>query len=134
MMGAVRMSSERLPAIDAEAFAELVELIGPDNPAMVVEILDTYFEEAAHLVRNIEEAAAAGDEEAMLRPVHSLKSSSASMGAQPLAQICADLEQYLRGDGAVLDVDERVRMILAEHSRAELQLAALRDLYADRNM
>ena len=124
------MSGDPMPAIDADGFALLVEMIGLDMPEIVVEILDTYCEEAAHLVESIVDAAATGNLEEMLRPVHSLKSSSASVGALRLSAICAELEQHLRGFGPEVNVDQHVRQIAEEYARARAELETLRGEYA----
>ena len=120
----------REPAIDADGFASLVEMIGPDSPEVVVEILDTYSEESTHLLESIVDCAAAGDVEEMLRPVHSLKSSSASVGALCLSAICAELEQHLRGFGPEVNVNRHVTRMGEEYTRAEAELATLRSEYA----
>jgi HPt (histidine-containing phosphotransfer) domain-containing protein len=52
-------------------------------------------------------AAEAGDAEALVRPVHSLKSSSANVGASALAEACRSLEADGR-TGVVPDLADRV--------------------------
>ena len=126
------MNNEPKAAIDADGFASLVEMIGEDAPEIVVEILDTYGEESAQLLESVAEFASAGRLEDMLRPVHSLKSSSASMGALRLSQLCADLEEHLRGFGPGVDVDEYAMMIQVEYARVQSELAILRTKYAAR--
>jgi HPt (histidine-containing phosphotransfer) domain-containing protein len=126
------MDREPTPAIDSDGFASLVEMVGPDMPEAVAEILDTYYEEAAHLLESIVGSSAIGDLEEMLRPVHSLKSSSASVGALRLSAICAELEQHLRGFRPKVDVAEHVRQIAGEYARVRVELEALRDEYASK--
>lgn len=118
------------PAVDPAGFASLVEMIGPDMPEVVVDILDTYREEAVELLAVIVPAASANDKERMLRPVHSLKSSSASVGALLLSQLCADLERHVRGYGPPLDVANQVAAIEAEFQRVDAELEVLRDEFA----
>ena len=93
------MSEERgekgRPAIDPAGFAALVEMIGPDMPEVVVDIVDTYQEEALALLGEIVPAAANNDAERMVRPVHSLKSSSGSVGADAIATLRRS-ESHLR--------------------------------------
>ncbi len=114
------------PAIDPDGFAALVEMIGPDMPEVVVDIVDTYQQEALALLEEIEPAAADNDTERMVRPVHSLKSSSGSVGAQTLSQLCADLESYLRGFGPPMDIARQVSAIREEFQRVTAELAVLR--------
>lgn len=119
-------NEENRPAIDPEGFRALVEMIGPEMPEVVVDILDTYRQEAAELLAVIVPAAAAADAERMLRPVHSLKSSSASVGASILSALCAALEQHLRGYGPPLDMPAQVAAIEAEYQRVDAALELLR--------
>ena len=125
------MSEERgetgRPAIDPAGFAALVEMIGPDMPEVVVDIVDTYQEEALALLGEIVPAAANNDAERMVRPVHSLKSSSGSVGAQTLSQLCADLESHLRGFGPPMDIAAQVAAIREEFERVSAELAVLRE-------
>jgi HPt (histidine-containing phosphotransfer) domain-containing protein len=48
------------------------------------------------LLGQLEQARAAGDITAMRHVAHTLKSSSASVGALELSRICADIERRLR--------------------------------------
>lgn len=119
-------NEQNLPAIDPDGFRSLVEMIGPDMPEVVVDILDTYRQEAAELLDVIVPAAAAADGDRMLRPVHSLKSSSASVGALALSELCAALEQHLRGYGPSVNIPEQVAAIEAEFQRVDAALDTLR--------
>ena len=51
---------------------------------------------ANSLLTELEAAAKRGDVEAMIRPVHSLKSSSANVGAVHLSALARDVEQHSR--------------------------------------
>lgn len=113
--------------ISVAEFQALIEMVGEDTPEVVVDLLDTYLEESVELVRVI--ASAAHDRDTLLRPAHSLKSSSASIGAMNLSRLCADMEAYARGSMPDLDAAqhaieivqefERVR-VAVEHEKAEL--------------
>lgn len=124
-------SEQERPAIDPEGFRSLVEMIGPDMPEVVVDILDTYRQEAAELLDVIVPAAAAADDGRMLRPVHSLKSSSASVGALALSELCAALEERLRGYGSPLNIPAQVAAIEAEFRRVDAALDVLRQDFAE---
>ena len=60
------------PPISDTAFASLVEMIGPDMPEVVIDLLDTYLDESATLICRIQDALAHGNETEILRPAHSL--------------------------------------------------------------
>lgn len=117
------MRSDQEPAISAPDFAVLVEMVGPDVPDVLIDLLDTYLEESANLVGMLQTAKTRGSEAEMLRPAHSLKSSSASVGAMRLSALCAALEDYLRG-GQALDVDAQVDHIQTELERVQVALEA----------
>jgi HPt (histidine-containing phosphotransfer) domain-containing protein len=55
-----------------------------------------YLQEAARALDTIDSAAAAGDSKTLLRVVHTLKSSSASVGALGLAMLSEQHETLLR--------------------------------------
>ena len=114
------------PAISHEVFEALAEMIGLDMPEVLIDIVDTYLEESATLVEAVQTAHAQNRRDEMLRPVHSLKSSSASLGAMHLSQLCAHLEDHLRGYGEPLDVDAQVTQIVREQERAQAALRAER--------
>lgn len=92
--------------IDPEAFARLSEITG-DDPAFLAELVDTYLEDGAAQVAALRAAASAADQAALVRPAHTLKSSSASIGALELAERCRTLEADAR-DGTVADMATRV--------------------------
>ena len=72
-------------AIDPAAFAHLREITG-DDLVFLDELVDTYLEDAAVQLEAMRLAASTDDAEAMIRPAHSLKSSSANVGATGLTE------------------------------------------------
>jgi HPt (histidine-containing phosphotransfer) domain-containing protein len=108
------------PAIDPAAFARLVEITGGDLEFMG-ELIDTYVDDADGQLAALRTAAAAGDAAAMLRPAHTLKSSSANIGAMHLAEHCRTIEADAR-TGHVPDAVARVDAV------AEALAAATADL------
>ena len=112
-----------LPAISEAEYASLVEMVGAEMPEILVDLLDTYLEESAGLVRDIHDGTATGDLESVLRPAHSLKSSSASIGAMQLSKLCSDLETHLRGSLPGLDVPSQSQKIVSEFERVKSALA-----------
>ena len=107
--------------LDAAVFAHLVEITGNDL-AFIDELIQTYVEDAVIQIRAMREAAAAADPEAMVRPAHSLKSSSANVGAMALAEACRRLEADGRA-GRVPDASERVDACEEAFAAARVALA-----------
>jgi len=78
--------------LDPAKLAELHELMGEELPRLVEQFLDS----APQLLAALGDAAREGDLDAMVPPAHSLKSSSANLGAQRLSRLAARLEQAAR--------------------------------------
>jgi HPt (histidine-containing phosphotransfer) domain-containing protein len=111
------------PAIDAEAFARLLEITGGD-PEFLAELVDTYLQDGAAQVEALRVAATSGDIEGVVRPAHTLKSSSASVGAMPLAELCRTLEADARS-GHVPDLAARVAAVADAFTAASAALQAV---------
>jgi HPt (histidine-containing phosphotransfer) domain-containing protein len=118
------------PALSESEFQALVEMVGPDSPEVLVDLLDTYIDESSGLVAAIESALGSGELQSALRPAHSLKSSSASIGALTLSRLCADLEAHLRGGMPGLNVPEQVLKITDEFARVSDALLVERAKFA----
>lgn len=89
------------PVLDAAAMAELRALDPEGKAQLVKRVLATYQGSLARLTDQLVQARAAGAWDQVSRVAHTLKSSSASVGALTLAGVCADIERLLRaGDSA----------------------------------
>ena len=83
-----------------------------------------YLKSAPDLIRRMEEAVSRGDAEGAHLAAHSLKSSSAFLGASHLSTLCREVEDVWRSrdlDGAA----QRVARIQAEFAGVEMALASL---------
>lgn len=94
------------PVLDPAALRNLLDITGGDLE-FVDELVDTYLGDAVVQLDAMRAAATAGDADALVRPAHSLKSSSANVGAMSLAEACRSLEADGRS-GSVPDAAERV--------------------------
>jgi HPt (histidine-containing phosphotransfer) domain-containing protein len=72
--------------------ANLLEITGGDQD-FVDELVDTYISEGGRIVGELVAAADAGSIPDLVRPAHSLKSSSLNVGALDLGELCRRLEQ-----------------------------------------
>lgn len=107
-------------AIDADAFARLLDITGGD-PEFLADLVDTYLQDGAAQVDALQGAAAVGDVEGLVRPAHTLKSSSASVGAMPLAELCRTLEADARA-GSVPELAARVAAVASAFAAASSEL------------
>ncbi|HET9207770.1 MAG TPA: Hpt domain-containing protein [Burkholderiaceae bacterium] len=78
-----------MPTIDPAAFAELQASAGAD---FVVELVNTFFEEAPPMIAELRSALAAGNAERFRRAAHSLKTNAQTFGATALATQARALE------------------------------------------
>lgn len=116
--------SDATPAVDPEAFDRLVEITGGDLE-FVDELVDTYLGDAEAQLDALRAAVAAGDDAAIMRPAHTLKSSSLNVGALGLAEQCRSLETDAR-TGTVPDAAVRVGVCAATFDGVRAELLAKR--------
>jgi HPt (histidine-containing phosphotransfer) domain-containing protein len=109
--------------IDPTAFAELLENVGGDR-AFLGELVETYVTDSPRLFAELRAAIFAGDAEVARRAAHSLKSTSASMGALPLSRLCREIE-LAAADGALAGLEASVEPAGAEYARVEAELRRL---------
>jgi HPt (histidine-containing phosphotransfer) domain-containing protein len=103
--------SDDAPILDPAALDRLLEMTGGD-PAFVDELVQTFLDDAAAQLGELRAAADAGSVDGIVRPAHSLKSNSASVGAMRLSELARSLEADARG-GQVGDGPARVRAMEA---------------------
>ena len=100
------------PAVlDKTVLAELQATTG-DDLAFVLELVETYLADVPIQLEGIADAIGADDAAALVRPAHTLKSSSATVGAMRLAGVARELEMTGRSgtlDGGGRDGLERAR-------------------------
>ena len=108
------------PPIVRTIFEELQETAGAE---FVVELVDTFLEEAPTMLAGLRAALAAGDADAFRRAAHSLKSNGNTFGAQRLGELARELEL---GGLAAARADALVALE-AEYARVAQALTELRD-------
>lgn len=82
--------------LDDGVLAQLAALVPAQGEAFVRQVLTTYASSLAQCMGSLTDAARQADWVAAGHIAHSLKSSSASVGAQALSAHCADLERAAR--------------------------------------
>lgn len=120
------------PAILApDALQAAREMAGADRPDDWVDLIDCYLEETPKLINAMREAIAQANIEQLRRAAHSLKASSATLGAPGLTHLCRQLDDALReADTLTNEVEsneaEQVRQIEIEYQRVETAFVAER--------
>jgi signal transduction histidine kinase/DNA-binding response OmpR family regulator/HPt (histidine-containing phosphotransfer) domain-containing protein len=82
--------------INAQALQNIRALSATNGDALLERVLQAYLKDTPPHLQALRQALAAGDTEQLRKTAHSLKSSSANVGALTLSQRCKDLEQLGR--------------------------------------
>jgi HPt (histidine-containing phosphotransfer) domain-containing protein len=123
MSTAPSTNAAELPAVDPEALTRLERFGGSK---LLREMIALYVDSASGRLAAAEAATAAGDIVAAENALHSLKSSSAQLGAIRLSQLCEQGEALARA-GTFAGIAEVLRSSREELSRAEAWLARERE-------
>jgi two-component system, sensor histidine kinase and response regulator len=102
--------------IDEAQLEAIRALQVPGEPDVLAQVLDEYAQDAKQLVRQLRQAVEDGDLAVLHRAAHSLKSSSAYVGAQALSAMCDDLDQLCKSalDGEELGIPEGAAALVAQ--------------------
>ena len=104
-------------AIDSRVVGDLIELMGSDFQDLV----RVYLEDTPNNLQLLERAARANDVDALIAPSHSLKSTSANLGALLLSEMAKRIEQGARA-GELSDPVLSVSQLQNEFLRVSGQL------------
>ncbi len=83
-------------AIDFSALESICEMAGEEASLLVEEMIASYLDDTEARLQAIAQAITQADAETINQAAHSMKSSSANLGAVNLAQLCEELEQLGR--------------------------------------
>jgi len=106
-------------ALDADVVRDLLEVMGDE----FTDLVRVYLEDTPKSIALLEKAAEADDNQGLIAPAHSLKSTSANLGALSLSELAKRLEHGARSS----DLGNEAPMLVAELARtfarvhAELQ-------------
>jgi signal transduction histidine kinase/CheY-like chemotaxis protein len=110
--------------IDERALAD-IRALAPGE-AFLKRVLGAYLESAPRLVEEICRDLGSGTTDTMHRAVHTLKSSSANVGAMKLSEICKDIEASVRA-GDIESARSKLGRLQKEHEGAVRALRARLD-------
>jgi len=106
--------TESNPQVLNEAVLEELEASVQGDRAFIVDLVETYLADGASHVVDVVAAMTAADASALVRPAHTLKSSSATVGAERLAAMARRLEAAGRSGIIEADLgDEAARLDVA---------------------
>lgn len=108
--------------LDAQAVARLQALDPRGENRLLERVLDVFFDSLGKHAGELRDARHAADLPALRLAAHTLKSSSASIGAMQLSQRCAEVEALAR-QGAATAFGDPLDALHAELSRVQDALA-----------
>jgi len=114
-------------AVDMAVFTGFEDAQVAGEPDLIVELIDLYLEDTPHRMVVMQAAIEETDEMSLRRVAHSLKGSSANLGARRMAALCEQLERidcydsFQKGGALLIQLErefERVRQLFtAERQR-----------------
>jgi HPt (histidine-containing phosphotransfer) domain-containing protein len=115
------MPTEPTPAyareLDAEALERLRALDPTGANALLERVLGTFRGSLERLLPQMRDGRHKADPQVVRHVAHTLKSSSASVGALRLSQLCAEVEQALRRNAGLGSIDTQLDELLDEARR-----------------
>jgi len=109
--------------LNPRALDAIRQLAGANNPSLVQQVIGAYLADAPRRFAQLRAAADSGDAEGVRQAAHSLKSSSANIGAEQLAALCKELE-LLGRQGNVDSANTLLAAAETELTRVRAALAA----------
>lgn len=110
-----------LPPLDNQAFEELQDLLGEESEEFWREIVAKFLELAPQKLQDIADAVSQADCAAIRASAHSLRGACTTVGATPLFQLCAQLEEMARNE-TVAGSEALMLRIAAEYQRVKAAL------------
>ena len=126
---AAPQASRAAEVLDRQVLGQLGALRANGKPDLLARTIHLYLVESPKLMQKLKQAAAASDAPEIVRSAHSLKSSSANVGATALSRYCGDIEASARR----ADTEEARRIFArleTEHGRVQSALSAEFELLA----
>ena len=112
------------PVIDPQAIENLRALNPGDNDEFLREIAGIFLEDNPLRLNELDQSALTGDVAKFTRAAHSIKGSSANLGASSLRAMAEKLEHQVRTQG-LADVAGLIAQIKLEFDRPQRALNAL---------
>ncbi len=108
--------------LDPAALKQIQALQRPERPNIIHKVISSYLKDSVQLLETLRVAIAQNDPPTLHRAAHSLKSTSATVGARALAELCQDLE----GIGRANTTDKAPALLSAIEKEYQQVAVALR--------
>jgi len=117
------MHQTALSVLDEEALSRLSELDPSGKSQLLARVLKAFEASIERLVPQLEAARAGPDLERILHVAHTLKSSSASIGAARMSTLCGEVESMAR-DARTERLGERLEALSGEIAKVRRAVQA----------
>jgi signal transduction histidine kinase/DNA-binding response OmpR family regulator/HPt (histidine-containing phosphotransfer) domain-containing protein len=121
------------PALNPEVFAVLKALGGDADPMFLLVVVEQFVRDAAAYITTLHVAADTGDTMALEQAAHTLKSTSATIGALGMSALCCELQGLGRA-GTVTGAATYIAQLMDEFERVRQALAQACPLLCDPSM
>lgn len=111
--------------VDMNALESYRDIMGDDADTFIADVIDTYIRSAADLLYALQAGIPANDVKSFVRAAHTLKSSSAAVGAMVLSTLSAELEQ-LPESTLLPELASKVDQAWEEFTKVTEELVAIR--------
>jgi HPt (histidine-containing phosphotransfer) domain-containing protein len=119
---AARAPAKGAGILDRQVLEQLGKVLTNGKPELLTRVINLYRTESPKLMQKLKLAALASDAPEIVRCAHSLKSSSANVGAKLMSRYCEDLEAAARR-AEVDDARKILAKIETEFARVQGALA-----------
>jgi HPt (histidine-containing phosphotransfer) domain-containing protein len=111
--------------IEKEIFEKAKEWVDDYGEDFLIELIDVYLDDTPTRLAQMQRAVDNGDADTLSREAHTLKSSSANVGAMTLSAIAQRIEQVGRA-GSAASAAREVRQMTTAFTQVKATLQALR--------
>jgi len=116
--------------IDAQKLDRLRDMIAEEGIDLVKNLIEIYLHETPKLLQEMDTWLGQNNLVELIRPAHTMRSSSASLGAMRVSALCEVLETRLRGDPLQYSLEQYARLVEAIHNEYHTAAAELAAIHA----
>jgi CheY-like chemotaxis protein len=110
--------------IDIALLRELCGDIGEDSLEVLTELIDIFLTDTPEQLKQLQQAIAEGDHDKTVHLAHTLKSTSATLGARNFSELCRILE-IAGQEGQLEEATEKIRLLKLEYEKVKTKLASV---------
>jgi HPt (histidine-containing phosphotransfer) domain-containing protein len=108
-------------SIDPMILESILEMVGGGQPGETNDFINSYLADAAVLLDTIQQAFNQQNGKELVQSAHTLKSTSAQVGAVRLAELCRQIEEMAKED-AFESIDGLSEQVKDEYERVKIAM------------